>query len=58
MKKLACVASVLAVLAASSLAATDDQESPTIKDVMQKLHMGADSPLAKLKTALKADSPD
>lgn len=58
MKKLACVASVLAVVAASSLAATDEQETPTIKEVMQKLHKGANSPLAKLKTALKADTPD
>jgi Cytochrome C' len=29
-----------------------------IKEVMDKLHKGGTAPLAKLKTALKAESPD
>ena len=58
MKRLACVASVLALLAASGLASSDDEKTPTIKEVMRKLHKGANSPLAKLKKALAADSPD
>ncbi len=56
MKRLICVASTLAVLALAAGARTDDP--PTIKDVMDKLHKGASSPLAKLKTALKAETPD
>jgi cytochrome c556 len=50
------VASTLAVLALVAGAGADDPLS--IKDVMGKLHKGANSPLAKLKTALKADAPD
>jgi cytochrome c556 len=56
MKRLVCVASMLAILGVAAGARTDDP--PTIKDVMDKLHKGASSPLAKLKTALKASSPD
>lgn len=56
MKRLVCLTSTLAVLAFLAGAATDD--SPTIKQVMAKLHKGANAPLAKLKTALKAESPD
>ena len=52
----------LTVLAVSCLATiavgADDKKTPTIKEVMSKLHKGAKSPLAKLKTALKAESPD
>src|SRR3954454_12369739 len=33
-------------------------ESPTIKDVMNKLHKGANSPLTQLKGDLAAPSPD
>ena len=58
MKRLACVLSVLALVVASGLAGAQDENSPTIKVVMQKLHKGANSPLAKLKTALKSNSPD
>jgi len=51
---------VLTLLGLTSFAVGGDDEdkTPTIKEVMQKLHKGADSPLAKLKTALKADAPD
>jgi cytochrome c556 len=48
---------VAAVLSASPAASGDD-ETPTIKQVMDKLHKGARSPLAQLKTALKAANPD
>jgi cytochrome c556 len=56
MKRLVCVASTLATIALLAGAAT--QDSATIKDVMDKLHKGKTAPLAKLKTALKAESPD
>src|SRR5258708_27576090 len=55
MKRVACMASVLAVL---MVAARADDASPSIKEIMGKLHKGANAPLAKLKTALKADKPD
>ena len=58
MKRLACVLSVVSLVVASGLAGAQDENSPTIKDVMQKFHKGANSPLAKLKTALKSDTPD
>jgi hypothetical protein len=61
MKRLVCLASALALLAASALAArragADDEKTPTIKEVMGKLHKGANSPLAKVKKALKAETP-
>jgi hypothetical protein len=55
MKRPACAAGVLALLVASGLAGADDEETPTIKEVMQKRHKGADSPLAKLELALEAE---
>lgn len=55
MKRTACVASVLAVLI---MAARADDSEPSIKEIMGKLHKGANAPLAKLKVALKADTPD
>jgi cytochrome c556 len=55
MKRMACMASVLAVLI---VAARADDSTPSIKEIMGKLHKGANAPLAKLKTALKADAPD
>ena len=55
MKRTACAASVLAVLI---MAARADDSTPSIKEIMGKLHKGANAPLAKLKTALKSDSPD
>lgn len=56
MKRLVCMASTLAVLALLAGAAAED--TPSIKEVMGKLHKGANAPLAKLNTALKSDSPD
>jgi len=49
--------SVLVVLGATVLAASSDDKTPTIEEVMQKLHKGANAPIAKLKTSLKASSP-
>jgi cytochrome c556 len=48
----------LVVLGASVLAAQGDDKTPTIEQIMEKLHKGGGSQLAKLKTALKASSPD
>lgn len=56
MKRVACVASALAILVLA--AGADDATTPSIKEVMTKLHKGANAPLSKLKTALKAESPD
>jgi hypothetical protein len=61
MKKLAILAGpmVLTALAVhSGLAGAQDDTTPSIKVVMKKLHGGASSPLAKLKTALKAENPN
>jgi cytochrome c556 len=63
MRPLFCAASVLALVAlacltAGSAGAQDDEENPSIKTVMEKLHKGAKSPVNNLKTALKASSPD
>ncbi len=55
MKRTACVASVLAVLI---MAARADDSTPSIKEIMGKLHKGNNAPLAKLKTALKRNTPD
>ncbi len=59
MKRVACGASVLsvAVLAVLSASYAAEDETPTIKQVMAKLHKGAKSPLAQVKTALKSESP-
>jgi cytochrome c556 len=58
MMRLTFATSVLVVLAASVLAASSDDKTPTIEEVMDKLHKGNNSPLAKLKKALNASSPD
>jgi cytochrome c556 len=62
MKSLVCGVSVLSLLAVAILATTpagaEDEKTPSIKHVMNKLHKGANSPLGHLKTALKSDSPD
>jgi cytochrome c556 len=60
MKRPVCLASALAVLALSAVASVQGQgqETPTIKQIMAKLHKGANAPLAKAKAALKGDAPD
>jgi cytochrome c556 len=57
-KRPVCVASALAILAFSAWAGGTEQETPTIKQIMTKLHKGAKSHLNTLKAALKAESPD
>jgi hypothetical protein len=52
---------VLAAFIAAALVAGPagaDDEAASIKGLMGKLHKGATSPLIKLKTQLKAESPD
>jgi cytochrome c556 len=49
---------LVVVLGASVLAAQSDDKTPTIEQIMEKLHKGGSSQLAKLKTALKASSPN
>jgi hypothetical protein len=62
MKRLVCMAVALAVIGLAVLssgpAGAQDGKTPTIKDVMDELHKGAKSPLAQLKTQLKAESPN
>jgi cytochrome c556 len=62
MKRLVCLVSTLAVVAlvagAGAGAGAGADDPPSIKDVMDKLHKGANAPLAKLKAALKSDAPD
>lgn len=61
MRKLPRVASMAALLAAvgwCSIPAKGQGKPPTIKEIMKKAHQGANSPLLKLDTALKSDTPD
>jgi cytochrome c556 len=64
MRRFLCAASltvfmVMACLAAGAASARDDDEqTPTIKAIMEKLHTGKKSPLNTVKTALKANSPN
>ncbi len=58
-----CAASVLVVLlvggfASGPASATSDEETPSIKKVMDALHKGRSSPLNTVKAALKGGSPD
>ncbi len=58
MMRLTFATSVLVILGATVLAATDDDKTPTIEEIMQKLHKGGNSPLGKLKKAVASSSPD
>jgi cytochrome c556 len=57
MRTLALLAGPILLLSAA-FAAGDDQKTPSIKEVMAKLHKGAKSPLATVKGQLKSSSPD
>src|SRR4051812_42429824 len=57
-KPFVLVAGAVLVASASLIAGAQDDKTPTIKEVMGKLHKGAQSPLAKLKTQLGSSSPD
>ena len=58
MKRHAYMLGSLALVVAAALVTSSvaDDATPSIKDVMVKLHKGATSPLAKLKKQAKADS--
>ena len=63
MRSLFCAGGVLGVflmagLVAATAGSSSDEETPTIKKVMQTLHKGKTSPLNTVKTALKGESPD
>jgi cytochrome c556 len=62
MRALICAASVLGLLTVVALtsrpAGAQDDEKPTIKQIMVKLHKGAKAPLSAVKAQLKKDSPD
>ncbi len=49
---------VLSLSLIPSDAGADEDETPSIKVVMQKLHKGANSPLASLKKSLSEPKPD
>jgi cytochrome c556 len=62
MRSLFCAAGVLAVLVVAGLlsgpaGATIDDEALSIKKVMKKLNSGNTAPIAKVKAALKGESP-
>jgi cytochrome c556 len=63
MKVLICATSVLMVLAMAGLVAgpagaSSDDETPSIKKIMETLHKGQKSPLNTVKAALKKAPPD
>ncbi|HKI20785.1 MAG TPA: cytochrome c [Isosphaeraceae bacterium] len=58
MFRLTFATSLLVVLGATVLAASSDDKTPTIEQIMDKLHKGANSPLAKLKKGLASNTPD
>jgi cytochrome c556 len=65
MKRIACMMGVVAVVIAAALVTSQAgagagaaAEPTSIKDVMDALHKGAKSPLAQLKTQLKAETPN
>lgn len=62
MKRLACVACALAVLASAALfgrpAGADEESAPEIKEIMDPLFKGKNSAISVLKTQLKSDSPE
>ncbi len=63
MRALICGAAALAILVVAGLVsgpagASSDDEVPTIKKIMSKLHKGRNAPLTTVKAALNTDSPD
>jgi len=60
MKKWVLIAGSLLVVSAALVAGradAEDESTPSIKEVMDRLHKGANSPLNKLKAELKSDEP-
>jgi cytochrome c556 len=62
MRALICGATLLGFLAvagwASGYAGSQDDEKPTIKQIMAKLHKGTKAPLKAVQAQLKGGSPD
>jgi cytochrome c556 len=62
MRSLICGATLLGFLAVagwmSRPAGAQDEEKPTIKQIMAKLHKGSKAPLKAVQTELKGESPD
>lgn len=62
MRALICAASLLGLLTAvawtSTPAGAQDEEKPTIKQIMAKLHKGSKGALNVVKAELKGDSPE
>lgn len=58
MKGFASLGAALAVVALLAAASPMDDETPTIKEIMTKLHKGANAPIKSIGTGLKADTPD
>jgi cytochrome c556 len=62
MKKVTFLVLVVSMVTLSCLgsrfARSDDEKTPRIQEIMQKLHKGAGAHLAKLKKDLAAESPD
>jgi cytochrome c556 len=63
MRLLICAASLLGLLTviawtSSPAGAQSDDEMPTLKEIMAKLHKGSKAPLNTVKNALKNESPD
>lgn len=62
MRSLICAASVLGILSViactSSPAGAQDEETPSIKKIMAKLHKGAKAPLNVVKAEIKSGSPN
>ena len=62
MRLLICAASMLGLLSivtwTCSPAGAQDEEKPTIKQIMAKLHKGSKAPIKNVQAELKSDSPD
>jgi cytochrome c556 len=60
MKKLGVGTAVLVafIILVAAPAGAQDDKAPTIKEVMAKLHKGANAPLGQVKKDLQADKPD
>jgi hypothetical protein len=62
MRALICAASLMGLLGivvwSSRPAGAQDDEKPTIKQIMGKLHKGARAPLSTVKAEMKKESPD
>jgi hypothetical protein len=55
---MAGLALLAALVVLTGPAGAQGDKAPTIKDVMQRLHKGANPPIAMLKKQLQADQPD